>query len=251
MHSEKPLYGVAFHFFSKTMIKAILIDFDDTLCPTEVAGFTFENEILRQMGRHPQSRAYHRQTWGQPLFEIIKSRSPGINVEKFRELARDLWPQWVSLGKMDYIPAENLMILDAFRKEAKHVLIVTSRMRDEVNHLLDTNHVLASRLDGFYYHEVLDYHKPDPRTFDKVLRAHNLLPSECVYVGDTPGDAAAATQAGLYFIANLESGIRRKHTFNEWRVDAFMSSFTELGAAVHGLERVMSHHDTTPILVNV
>lgn len=66
------------------MIRAVVIDFDDTLCLTEEACFDLENEVLRRIGRKPQTRSIHKSTWGRPLFEAIKVRSPGVDVEEFR-----------------------------------------------------------------------------------------------------------------------------------------------------------------------
>jgi phosphoglycolate phosphatase len=227
-------------FLEEVMLKAVLVDFDDTLCPTEAAGFAFENEVLRIMRRPPQTRSVHRETWGQSLFEAIKVRSPGVDAEEFGILVRELLPRWVADGKFDCIPDANLEVLDELKRAGKSIYIVTSRVRDEVSHLLEPTHSLATRIRAFYYHEVLEHHKPDPRTFDTVLRAHNLRRSDCVYVGDTLGDAAAAKQAGLYFVANLESGIRTIDEFTTSGVDRFIYHFTELPAALAELSSMLT-----------
>ena len=214
------------------MLKAVILDFDDTLCPTEAAGFAFENEILKRMGRPPQERKLHQQAWGQPMFEAIKLRSPGVDVAQFHALASELWPLWVSEGKMDAVPQENLQVLDMLRYAGFFVCIVTSRMEDEVRHMLHKDHPLTGRIHALYYHEVLTHHKPDPRTFDVVLQTHALRPEECVYIGDSPGDAAAATQAGMQFIACLENGIRTVADFAQWPLDAVLSHFRDLPSCV-------------------
>jgi phosphoglycolate phosphatase len=66
------------------MIKAVIIDVDDTLCLTEAASFDLENTALIRMGRDPMPRSIHVATWGQPLFEAILTRSPGVDVEAFK-----------------------------------------------------------------------------------------------------------------------------------------------------------------------
>ena len=71
------------------MIEAVIVDFDDTLCLTEAACFEMENETLAAMGREPMSRDVHINTWGQPLFDAISVRSPGIDVEKFKAAYKD------------------------------------------------------------------------------------------------------------------------------------------------------------------
>ena len=67
------------------MIKAVALDIDDTACLTEAARFELENSVLAQMGLAPMSREVHVQTWGRPLFEAIMDRSPGIDVDAFKE----------------------------------------------------------------------------------------------------------------------------------------------------------------------
>ena len=218
------------------MFKAVLIDFDDTLCQTEAAAFELENEALALMGRLPQDRAVHQSTWGQPSHEAIKVRSPGIDPEQFQMTLRELIAARHILGTFDVISQQNLAALDELRAEGKQLYIVTSRLVGEMQHLMSTDHALASRVHAFYYHDIMEYHKPDPRAFDIVLNNHNLKPDECVYIGDTPGDAMAAKGAGLAFIANLESGLRSRAEFNELGVDAFIDRFSDVPAQIERLE---------------
>lgn len=214
------------------MIKAVVIDFDDTLCLTEAACFELENAVLELMDCQPQTREIHKQTWGQPLFEIITTRSPGVNVVQFRELMQEMLPLWVSEGKIDTITRANIETLDKLLQEGKELYILTSRTHDEVIHLLAPDHDLASRIKAFYYRDIMAFHKPDPRAFDEVLNDHKLDHGECVYVGDSPSDAMAAKQAGLHFIASLESGVRTEADFATLPVDAFVNTFSDIPAAI-------------------
>jgi phosphoglycolate phosphatase len=86
----------------------------------------------------------------------------------------------------------------------------------------------------------MKYHKPDPRAFDSLLEENSLEAQECVYVGDSLGDAAAAKGAKLHFIASLESGLKSREDFSGYPVDAFIGSFPELAHAVHTLESSLS-----------
>lgn len=213
-------------------IKAVILDFDDTLCPTEAAGFAMENEALRLMGRPAQGRTVHQQTWGQSVFDAIRVRSPGIDAEQFRSVIEKLWPRWVAEGRMDAVPAANLRALDALVTAGYELYLLTSRTQSELRHILAPDHELASRIRAFYHGDMTRYHKPDPRVFDAVFLAHGLRPAECVYVGDTPSDAQAAKGAGMYFIATLESGLRTAREFAPHDVDATIACFGDLPAAV-------------------
>lgn len=218
------------------VIKAVIVDFDDTLCLTEEACFNLENEVLKRMDRPPQTRDIHLTTWGQPLFEAIKVRSPGVDVDTFRKVLTKAHMDWVKLQKIDAVTEENLRTLDTLLNKGKDILILTSRTRGGLKHILEPNHHLASRVKAFYYRDVMLFHKPDPRAFHQLLEDHNLRPEECVYVGDTPSDAQAAKGAGLHFIASLEAGTRTKKDFANEQVEHFITHFKELAKAVAKLD---------------
>ncbi|HZM64220.1 MAG TPA: HAD family hydrolase [Candidatus Saccharimonadales bacterium] len=211
------------------MIKAVIIDFDDTLCLSEAACFVLENEVLRMMGATLQTHAIHKKTWGQPLHEAIKVRSPGVNAAVFIQLVEENIPRWASEGRMDHLPPDRLAVLDELmHQQGKQLYILTSRTFGEAKHLLQPNHDLATHIKAFYWREKMQFHKPDPRAFDLLLQEHNLQPAQCVYVGDSPSDAAAAKRAGLHFVASLESGIRTKADFKDYAVDMFIYHLQDL-----------------------
>lgn len=217
-------------------IKGVILDFDDTLCLTEEACFGLENEILEAMGRPAMSREIHMQTWGMPLFEAITERSPGVDVADFRNLFADKFSRAIAVGEIDAIEPENIAAIDTLVSLGKTVLLLTSREKAELEHILDPGHLLAGRIEAFYYKDNMQYHKPDPRAFGHIEAEHGWRPEECVYVGDSKGDAAAAKQAGLHFVASLESGLRTKEDFSEYPVDVFITRFPQIVDAVKSIE---------------
>ena len=220
------------------MIEAVVIDVDDTLCLTEAVCFDLENTALQRMGRNPMGREVHLGTWGQPLFEAIETRSPGIDVEEFKVVYHPVIDEFIADGRLDSIPEANYEALDRLVALGKKVMLLTSRTRGEFKHLLAPDHSLSSRVSAFYYNDNMAYHKPDPRAFDEVLRDSSLQPEQCVYIGDSPGDAAASNQAGLSFIASLESGIRQREDFAGFNVSAFINRFPDVVDAVIALDNI-------------
>lgn len=208
--------------------KLVAIDFDDTLCMTEAACFEIENHIADRMGFKPMSRDAHKANWGKPVKEAIVERIPGIDADEFMRLHREVLPLFVAEGKMDAISPENLRALQRLKDAGKRLAIVTSRVLQEAEHLLEPTHDLTVMLDGFYHKDRTVYGKPDPRVFDGMLQDFELKPNEAVYIGDAPSDAVASKGAGLYFIASLESGIRTLDDFSETEVDAFVNKFVEI-----------------------
>ncbi len=214
------------------LIKAVVIDLDDTLFLTEVVCFEMENEILEKMGRKPMERAVHLSTWGQPLFVAILERSPGVDLEKFKQLFEPTINHYIKNGKLDSISVQNLKALNSLISLSYQLFILTSRTHAEMQHLLHLDHPLSGKIKDFYYREKMEFHKPDWRAFSKLLAEHRLNASECVYVGDTISDAKSAKGAGLHFIASLESGLRTKADFKDLSVDDFIYNFSEIVRAV-------------------
>jgi len=116
-------------------------------------------------------------------------------------------------------------------------MLLTSRTHGEFKHMLEPDHLLATRVKAFYYRDNTEFHKPDPRAFNELLQANSLEPQQCVYVGDSPSDAIASNQAGLHFIVSLESGIRQRQDFDEFGVGAFINRFSDLPDAIAELEQ--------------
>lgn len=218
------------------MIRAVVLDFDDTLCMTEAVCFEIENEVLRQMNRPPMDRAVHQATWGQQLFEAITVRSPDVDVEEFKTRFPTTMQRYIDEGLLDQVPSKNFQALDELLAANKQLIILTSRQRFELAHMLEPDHELARRVSAFYYRENMQYHKPDPRAFEVLLHEHRLEPHEVVYVGDSPSDAAAATKAGLHFIATLESGMRSAADFAAYPVAVCVTDFPQVVAAIRGLD---------------
>lgn len=221
------------------MIKAVILDLDDTLCLTEAACFEMENEVLRAMGRREMSREIHKATWGKKLFEAIEDRSPGIDTIEFRMAYAPIIRKYTEEGKLDALPEENYSALDELILMGKQLVVLTSRTHGELEHLLAPDHHLAERVETFYYEENMQYHKPDPRAFEHIEREHGWKPDECVYVGDSLSDAQAAKDAGLHFIASLEGGLRTEANFlkqPDAPVDVFITRFPDVIDAVQRLD---------------
>jgi phosphoglycolate phosphatase len=219
------------------VIRAVIVDVDDTLCLTEAASFDLENEVLARMGRPPMSRAVHLSTWGEVLLDAMPHRSPGLDLARFAELFPVAHQQYLAAGRLDVIPPENLAALDALVAAGRTVLLLTSRAEVEIAHMLAPDHALAGRVTGAYHQGNTRFRKPDPRAFDELLAETGFTPGECVYAGDSPGDAIAAGGAGIRFIACLQSGVRRLDEFDPRYVTASIDVFPELVAVVEELAR--------------
>jgi HAD superfamily hydrolase (TIGR01509 family) len=218
------------------VLEAVVLDVDDTLCLTEAVCFQMENETLRSLGRAEMSRAVHQRTWGMPLLPAMQIRSPGVDPEAFQLEYQPLLESYVSSGRLDQVSAETIAVIDALIKQGRRVMVLTSRKLDELRHLMARDHLLNGRVHDFFHADNTIHLKPDGRVFDQLLRTHALRPTDCVYVGDSPSDAAAANAAGLRFVACLASGLRSRSDFAGYHVDAFVAEWSELENVIPALE---------------
>lgn len=205
-----------------------ILDFDDTLAPTEKTTFKIENEIAISMGHLPMTRITHQYNWGKPIDEAITERIPGINVPTFMAKWVELLPHYANKGKVDVVPTENLQALDVLRRRGISLAILTSRTLAEMQHLLVPDHPLNGRISKFYFRDSSPFTKPDPRVFDLALKDFGVSPDRVVYVGDNLNDGLASKEAGIHFIASLESGLRTQKDFGQVPVRYFIRKFPDM-----------------------
>ncbi|MEU8324534.1 HAD-IA family hydrolase [Nonomuraea sp. NPDC048881] len=225
----------------------MVVDVDDTLCLTEAACFELENEVLGRLGHGPMSRAVHVATWGRSLHEAMPLRSPGLDLAAYLPLHHAVLREYVAAGLVDVVPGENLRAIDELNAAGRAVMLLTSRDEAEMEHLMAPGHALDGRIAAVYHAGNTRFGKPDPRAFDELLAATGLAPDECLYVGDSPTDAAAATGAGLRFVACMQSGLRRPADFAPHPVDAFIDAFPDLTGTVALLEEAARGPLTTAL----
>lgn len=218
------------------MIRAVVVDVDDTLCLTEAACFDLENEVLADIGARPIPRDVHLATWGMSLIEALPIRSPGVDLDRFAVAYPAVLRAYIADGRLDVIPAENLQALERLAADGRAVMVLTSRTAAEMSHLLDDLSPLKPRLTAVYHAGNTRFGKPDPRVFDEFLAATGFDPGDCVYIGDSPGDADAARGAGLHFIACLQSGVRTTDSFAGRGVCAYVTAFPDIVDAVAALD---------------
>ncbi len=218
-------------------IKAVINDIDGNLTMTEEVCWRLENGIFQAMDVAPMTHELHMHTRGMKVGDAVEARSQGkADLEKFWQLYPGHYQQFIESGQFDITP-EVHTVLQEIRSMGLQHFVLSSRNYVEMKHFLDATNPLSVLVDAFYYQDNMQYHKPDPRAFAHIEEEHGLKPAECVYVGDQPGDAAAAKGAGLHFIANLEEGLRTREDFADYPVDAFINRFTELPEAIMELER--------------
>ena len=210
------------------MIKLVAVDFDNTLCMTEAGTYKLESDVCLAMGFPMMDREVHKKTSGMILHESMKLRMPGIDIDEFVARLHAEQPKYVASGILDKIDSKNIETLRRLKKAGVSIVILSSRSKIELLHMMEIKHPLSKLIDDFYYYENTTFHKPDPRVFDPMIQKYKFKRSEIVYIGDTVSDVVATKEASIHFIASLECGLRTKSDFADVIVDEFVEDFVQI-----------------------
>lgn len=180
----------------KKIVEGVLFDWDGTLVDSYEADSAAYLAMFKEMGI----------PWG--VQELERHYSPNwYHVYRAAKLPRARWDDADRAWRAQYRKHSPKLIAGArqilVRLEREHQLgLVTSGDRDRV-----TRQLRAFRLTGLFGARVSSEDtvrkKPHPAPLRLALEKLRLLPSMCVYVGDSPEDLEMAKSAGVRAIAVL------------------------------------------------
>lgn len=185
-------------------IKAVIFDHDDTLVGTYSAKIEQHQHIAREHYDKELSEGDIRAHWGKPVSEFLCLLYDTEDVDQavaHTITYRDRFPKKLF--------AATIPTLKRLKHSGMLVGIVTSTIRDNLEHDLKTHQVPRDLIDYVQTLEDTDYHKPDPRVFQPTkewLKERDVSPGEVVYIGDGIQDMQAAIGSGFSFIG-VQTGI--------------------------------------------
>jgi len=193
------------------MIKAIILDVDDTIINFSKTSVNCYIETAKELKLKPVSKAKIFKFYGTPLKNMVKKFWPKADPKKFETL---------SIKKIKKLKFKTFKgtkpILKQLSKKYKLGLL-SSKVKTLMNlHLKQSN--ISKKL--FIFIQSKDdtiYHKPNPKVFSKPIKKLKLKPSEILYVGDSMYDYIASKKAGLNFVAVL-TGHYSKAEFQKHKV---------------------------------
>ena len=192
------------------MIRAVILDFDDTLVKTKEMSFEKHELVGRHFGYFLDKEVFHA-NYGKPWPEIIKKIFPGLAFS-------DFYKHLIELEK-NYPFQEIDGATDTLRQLQQRGMalgILTSDFQESFFRRAS----LLGHLDYFDHHLIFCadnnvYSKPDGRAFLSVLaglQVRGVSKDHVAFVGDLLTDYQAAKEAGITFFA-VTTGFKTANDF--------------------------------------
>jgi phosphoglycolate phosphatase len=186
--NDDPLFGV----------RGVLFDVDDTLVLTARVGYKkCVVAAQRLLLKPPDERAF-RAVYGQRDFaDCVRYWHPELTdltdyVAAYDSLAEEI-PD---------VPAGDVVrVVAHLRTGGRRVGVLTNGPPNKTERKLRSVGLRAGSLDGIWHAGNVAFKKPDPRCFAPALASWGLAPNEVLFVGDAHTDEAAASAAGVRFLA--------------------------------------------------
>lgn len=187
--------------------RIVIFDCDGVMFDTAGINKAYYNRVLAHMGRPEMTEemfAYvHAHTGDESISYLFDDEESFNAAQAFRK----------TLNYMEFIPSMEIEphlkpLIRELRPRFK-TAIVTNRT--------DTMPAILSEFELKEYFDMVvtawdvERPKPSPEGLLKVLNHFRLSPCEALYVGDTPVDEAAASAAGVLFIAYANPSLKADH----------------------------------------
>lgn len=189
----------------------LIFDFDDTLIYS-TKEFILGNELV---AKHLEIRiptAEECINYGTGWNDFITRTWPGIDISNFKKVYKEITKDII----YSIVEGANEALEELNTNYCLHVL--SKRPKEMLGLRVEQTGINIDIFENVLCSEDVKYHKPDPRTFDGLLKkiAEKYGPvsrNETYYVGDHPDDMLAAKGAGLRFVGVL-TGVFGKDDFN-------------------------------------
>jgi len=201
------------------MIKAILFDVDGVLLNSYEANLKFFQDLMLHAGYPPPTREHYQTMFHMPMRDVVEALTQSESVDEIAKICAMGRGKDViyDIGLLS-MPTHAEIIIPSLRAHYR-LGIVTGRIRTSVYEFPP----LAKMKDHFSVvisYEDTTNHKPHPEPLLCAADSLEINPSECLYIGDTEIDIAAAKAASM---KNILFSSNESDT-----ADAQTTSFSEL-----------------------
>lgn len=179
-------------------VKGFIFDCDGVLFDSQLASLLYINEHLVQLSLNPLPLDDPKNDYlfALTLEDILKELAPNASNNQIRHVMEKVRYD----GFIQYMrPAGNMQEMLSYLKNSGYYLSVMSN-RDSSLSVIVEHYKLDNYLKPIITTEVVKP-KPDPEGLLLILKKWNLKNDEVVFIGDSPSDEKAASNAGIAFWA--------------------------------------------------
>jgi HAD superfamily hydrolase (TIGR01549 family) len=178
----------------KLQINTLLFDWDGTLADSAHLGLVAFEKTFNELGV-PFEHAVYNATYSPNWYSIYEAL--GLPKERW-QIADELWTQHYGEQSAPLIDGVGETLL-SLRSKGYQLGIVSSGTRTRVCREVQQS-VLTDAFAVIVCNEDIVNKKPHPEGLLQAIRATNVAPSQCAYVGDAPEDIEMGRRAKVMTI---------------------------------------------------
>lgn len=198
----------------RPQLKAFLFDLDGTLVNSQEGIITTIHEFLQTKG-HTFDREMITKLFGKPLEVVFKILIPNLTEEDIPIYLKGIRERY-SKNHTEITPLfpKTKEILDNIKARGFKMGVASTKFKRFIVEIL-AHYNLLELFDVIVSGYEVKNHKPAPDILIEAAKQLQVLPSECVYIGDSPSDIEAGKRAGCVSIAVLTGPHSQKKFVNE------------------------------------
>lgn len=207
--------------------RAILTDLDGTLIQSADAICSALQDSFLHIGQKPPDKQSIMDMFGLPVEVMLTGLTP---VEPTDHQIID---EFIAEYKRQYIVHMETARLIPGAAETMHALagrypicLITSERRQNAAHILKRLGLDRDILYMVTRDDVVNF-KPHPEPLLRAARLLGVMPSQCIYIGESPFDVQAGVKAGVYTIG-VPSGHWSRESLEACKPERMIEDIAEL-----------------------
>jgi len=184
---------------SREPVRAVIFDFDGTIVDSYEAHLESFRRAVSKFGLTVEDKEIYRR-FGKPAKQMLVEVLPEKEHVHIAEMVKEKRVQFIETSR-------ELKVLEGVEEILKHLKLrnirlglATSADKLSVMRVL-TRFGLEAYFDVVLSAEDVQEAKPNPKIFIEAAERLNVLPRECLAIGDSIFDVMAAKEAGIRIVA--------------------------------------------------
>lgn len=180
--------------------KTFIFDLDGTLLDTLPDLYLLANRILRDVGYPERTEQEILSFVGNGVRRLMYQALPDDAPEEVVDEAMRIWNAHFQEYYEHTFPYNGVVeMLEQLRVRGAKIGVVSNKLQAGVDQIISVR--LPGLVDCMFGESPSVPRKPDPAGIEMAMAVLGANPETTVYVGDSPGDIAAAHNAGIYAVA--------------------------------------------------